>query len=67
MQRASDVGGTAHFQSDRFFLVNSQWFYATRELDNCGPFRTRELAEQDLASHLQLVASCKLESNTGAL
>jgi hypothetical protein len=44
-----------HFQTDRFFCVGSQWFFATREDPALGPFISRGEARAELllyARHL---------------
>jgi uncharacterized protein DUF6316 len=37
-----------HFQTDRFFCVGSQWFFATREDPALGPFLSRGAAVAEL-------------------
>jgi hypothetical protein len=40
-----DEGDGHHFRSDRCVLVNGDWFVATREGIDVGPYGTREAAE----------------------
>ena len=39
------------FRSDRFFIMNGEWFFTTREGEQ-GPFRTRKEAEHQLGRFL---------------
>ena len=40
-----------YFRSKRLFMMNGDWFFATRESDE-GPFVTRQLAEAALAFYV---------------
>lgn len=42
-----------HYQMGRFAQQNGQWFYATREAAERGPFETLKYAESDLALYMQ--------------
>ena len=53
MARKTDLNDeTVHFQMGRFAQQNGQWFYATREEQQRGPFETRKYAESDLALYI---------------
>ena len=41
-----------HFQVDRFVQQNGDWFYATREDVERGPFATKESAKEDLTAYV---------------
>ena len=42
----------AHFQMNRFVQQNGEWFYATREGVERGPFETKDAAEDDLSAYV---------------
>ena len=44
------------FRSERYFNLNGEWFFATREGDQ-GPFRTREAAADGLVRYMSERAS----------
>ncbi|BFM08534.1 DUF6316 family protein [Halioxenophilus aromaticivorans] len=39
----------AWYRSDRFFKVNGEWYFSTREKIDVGPFTSRENASQGLS------------------
>ena len=41
MQRVTDAEPVSAFRSDRYVTVNGEWYFATREQIDFGPFRTR--------------------------
>ena len=41
------------YQSERFFSVNRQWYFSTRETRDRGPFKSRAGAEQELVIYLK--------------
>ena len=41
-----------HFQMNRFALQNGMWYYSTRESAEKGPFKSKDDAENDLASFI---------------
>lgn len=49
-----------HFQMDRFTCQNGEWFYTTREGEECGPFESKAEAEGELAAYVS--EQKKLES-----
>lgn len=62
--RKSDEQGPKHFfrMGDRFFRIESKWFYTMRERDE-GPFGSREEAEAHLRT---FVAMQQLTEEHGA-
>ncbi len=42
-----------HFRSDRFFCVDSQWFFTTRESSELGPFSSRADAQGELLLYIR--------------
>jgi hypothetical protein len=42
-----------HFQVDRFFQQNGEWFYMTREGEEHGPFDSKADAEGDLIDYIR--------------
>lgn len=49
--------GPVPFRSGRFFAVAGQWFFATREGMDHGPFENKEEAEAELRLFLRGVAT----------
>lgn len=41
------------FQMDRFYQMNTQWFYMTREGEERGPFDSKADAEGDLIAYIR--------------
>lgn len=52
MARKTDRYDSLHFQMDRFAVQNGEWFYATRENVERGPFANKSDAQNDLASYI---------------
>jgi len=50
-----------YFRSNRLFTVNHDWYFATREGENKGPFKDRKQAELALAA---FVARCMSEGTS---
>jgi len=50
--RAKD-GGEQHSQSERFYQINGEWFFKTRDDGKKGPFLTKKEAESNLAAHVR--------------
>ncbi|MBZ2170124.1 MULTISPECIES: DUF6316 family protein [Marinobacter] len=53
--RRTGEAGPTPFRSSRFFSVGSQWYFATREGFDSGPFASRERAETGLRRFLHVV------------
>ena len=52
MPRAKDPEGARFFQSDRFFTSEGQWYFATREGVDFGPFTIRSDGEKALQRYI---------------
>lgn len=57
MRRATDEGEVTAFRSDRFFVSNGQWYFATREQVDFGPFRDRPDAYRAVLRYLDTQAT----------
>ena len=45
--------GRAPMRCDRFFAVNSSWYFSTRENFDIGPYQTKDEAKQGLSEFLE--------------
>ena len=54
--RRTDERAKSYFRSNRFFSSNGQWYFATREATNAGPYATKPAAEAALVDYLAQVA-----------
>jgi hypothetical protein len=52
MARAGESSEASFFRSDRFFMSNGQWFFATREGVNFGPYTVRYEGEKALLRYI---------------
>ena len=41
------------FRSERFLQINSEWYFITRELEEEGPFNSRQEAEAELFNFIR--------------
>jgi hypothetical protein len=48
--------GPTPMRTDRFFSVNSAWYFATREGASIGPFENKNDAEQGLRDFIDFIA-----------
>jgi hypothetical protein len=55
--------GLIPFRTGRFFNVGANWFFATREAIDQGPFPTRIEAEKALVNYIE--KCCSVERNLG--
>lgn len=46
--------GPIPYRTGRFFVVDSQWYFSTREKLDLGPFPTKEKAEQESQIYIQV-------------
>ena len=54
MERKTDKDDEKHhFQADRFFQQNGEWFYLTRDGEERGPFEDKDDAEGDLILYMR--------------
>lgn len=49
-RRRDDCTGKRYFRSERLFVSNGLWYFATREGVDQGPFRSRALVERAIAA-----------------
>ena len=49
-------GGAPPMRTDRFFSVNSTWYFATREGASIGPFDDKGDAEKGLSDFVDFIA-----------
>ena len=42
-----------HFRSERFYAINCEWFFTTREGREIGPFQTHQEAEVELMLYIR--------------
>lgn len=52
MRRITDTDEKSVFRTDRFFAINGQWFFATREGKDQGPYRRQQDAQLALREYL---------------
>ncbi|WNO09486.1 DUF6316 family protein [Teredinibacter sp. KSP-S5-2] len=45
------------FRTDRFFVVDGDWYFSTREGHDIGPYGTRKLAESGLKVYIKCMQS----------
>lgn len=46
---------TTRFRSCRYLFINNQWYVATRESSDVGPFDTRKIAEYWLGLYIEAI------------
>lgn len=51
-QRVDDEGNRVWFRMDRLFSVGNEWYVATREGQDIGPFKSRVAAKSSLERYL---------------
>ncbi len=51
--------GPVPSRCDRFYLFESEWFFATREGAAVGPFATQETAKMGLQDYLEFLSLAK--------
>lgn len=57
MRRATDPREVTAFRSERFFVSDGQWYFATRENVDIGPFRDRGDASRAVHRYLDTQAT----------
>lgn len=60
--RATDNGTGVPMRTDRFFAVNSRWFFTTREGADVGPFDTKNDAQLGLDMFIEFIHIAPLET-----
>ena len=53
-RRSGELGATP-MRTDRFFAVNSAWFFATREGASIGPFESKNDAQKGLSDFVDFI------------
>jgi hypothetical protein len=56
MPRSSENTHSIPMRSDRFFAVNTSWFFTTREGADVGPFNTKEEAKHNLSTFIEFIS-----------
>ncbi|MCZ6868179.1 MAG: DUF6316 family protein [Pseudomonadales bacterium] len=51
-QRQDDASERHYFRADRLFMTNSEWYFATREGIDRGPYGSRDEALRALAGFI---------------
>lgn len=54
--RTTDSTGRVPLRTDRFFAINANWFFTTREGADIGPFETKEEAKQNLSTFIEFIS-----------
>ena len=53
VNRAGEEPGGSHYRVDRFFSVDNDWFFSTRESTEFGPYASKEDAERALQVYVR--------------
>lgn len=53
--RSSENSTKVPLRSDRYFRVNTQWFFTTREGPDVGPYNTKEEAVEGLNAFIEFM------------
>jgi hypothetical protein len=59
MRRRGEPPGGRFYRSDRFVQANGAWYFATRELIDVGPFKTRPDAVKAAEQLIEQLKSAK--------
>lgn len=62
MPRTSDSTYRIPLRTDRFFAVNTGWFFTTREGADIGPFDTKEEAKKNLSAFIEFISIASSET-----
>ena len=57
MAKRYDDEGRVYFSSDRFYMVDTRYYFSTREGEEVGPFETKEDAIAALDHYIDCVLS----------
>ena len=57
--RAGEASFQNHFRCQRFFQINGQWHFTTREQTVEGPYPSKSNAEQGLKRYVEMV-NCRV-------
>ncbi|GAB1261424.1 DUF6316 family protein [Aurantivibrio plasticivorans] len=61
MSYRANEEGRSWFRTDRFFIINNEWYFNTRECENVGPFSSLKTAQQGAHRFLKTLS---LENTT---
>ena len=53
--RSTDNTFRIPLRTDRFFAINANWFFTTREGADIGPFETKEEAREGLSTFIEFI------------
>lgn len=56
-RRASDIRSGKHDRCDRYFCLDSQWYFTTREGLTMGPYESQEQAVDETNLYIEFVRS----------
>ena len=59
--------GTPPYRTGRLFVVDSQWYFSTREGLEHGPFPTREKAERECQTYIKVCMQVEARLNGSSL
>lgn len=57
--RAGEAGFQSYFRCERYFQINGQWHFTTREQTVEGPFASKSAAAEGLQRYIEMM-SCKV-------
>lgn len=63
MERRVGESGLLPFRTRRVFNVGTEWFFAVRDGENCGPFENMQTAENELNRFLIENTPLKVQVN----
>ncbi|WP_263260869.1 DUF6316 family protein [Pseudomonas sp. RIT-PI-S] len=61
-KRAEEIAPATRFRSDRFTLINGNFFFSTRENTLEGPFPTREEAVKESEAYIERAVSNRMRN-----
>ncbi|MCK9505100.1 MAG: DUF6316 family protein [Porticoccaceae bacterium] len=56
-RRVEDTGHYRQPRNDRYFCLDSRWYFTTREGLIMGPYESRELAAQETQTYIRFVSA----------
>ncbi len=59
MQNRRGEEPRTYFRTDRLYTIGNNWYVATREGNNIGPFTTRETAQKSISQYVSGVQARK--------
>lgn len=66
MNHRQGEGEKHWYRSDRFFVVNNQWYFSTREKLDVGPFGSEDGAQQGLKLFIKNMSHEKSDRHVAA-